>query len=170
MRRAFVTIAVAATLLGPRPGCAQEDAHGIYERQCHGCHAEHGADLARQKYKLENDVLSVARTGARVETLLRKHHGVSLTASETAALLTLFKSGIRWAGVYQRLCARCHDKAAGFARERLLLRDGQLVSRKDGAEVGELLKQHGGGSDEEISTLMEMLRYQLATDAKKPAR
>lgn len=167
MRTSFVILAVMKALLSSLPASAQEDPHSVYERRCHGCHTEHGADLARQKFKLENDVLSVTRTGRRVDVLLRKHHGVVLSSAETTALLTLFKSGIRWAGAYQRLCARCHDKAAGFARERLRLQEGQIVSRKDGTEVGTLLKQHGGATDEEIATLLEMLRYQLATDVRK---
>lgn len=167
MRTSLVILAVLGALQSGRPASAQEDPHSVYERRCHGCHTEHGADLARQKFKLENDVLSVARTGGRVDVLLRKHHGVVLSSSETTALLTLFKSGIQWAGVYQRLCARCHDRAVGFARERLRIQEGQIVSRKDGTDVGTLLKQHGGAKDEEIATLLEMLRYQLATDVKK---
>jgi cytochrome c5 len=169
MRTTLAILAVVGTVLATLPASAQEDPHKVYERRCNGCHVEHGADLARQKFKLDHDVLSVARTGARVDVLLRKHHGVTLTGAETAALLTLFKSGIQWAGVYQRLCARCHDKAVGFARERLVLRDGQIVSRKSGVDVGEMLKQHGGATDAEIATLLEMLRYQLATDANKAA-
>lgn len=168
MRTSLAVFAMTAVMLSATLAQAQEDPHGIYERRCHGCHAEHGADLARQKFKIDNDVLTVVRTGTRVEVLLRKYHGVVLSAAETTALLTLFKSGIQWAGVYQRLCARCHDKAAGFARERLLVRDGQIVSRKTGGEVGTLLTQHGGATDAEISTLLEMLRYQLVTEVKKP--
>lgn len=60
------------------------------------------------------------------------------------------------ADVYQWRCAR----------ERLLLRDGQIVSRKIGAEVRVMLHQHGGATDPEISSLLDMLRYQLVTDAK----
>lgn len=168
MRTPLGVLAMISILLASLQAQAQEDPHSIYERRCHTCHVEHGADLARQKFKLDNDVLTVARTGARVEVLLRKHHGVTLPVEETAALLALFKSGIHWAGVYQRLCARCHEKAVGFARERLLLRDGQIVSRKTGGEVGALLTKHGGATDAEITTLLEMLRYQLVTEVKKP--
>ena len=167
MRTPLGVLAMISVLFASLQAQAQEDPHSIYERRCHTCHVEHGADLARQKFKLDNDVLTIARTGARVEVLLRKHHGVMLSSSETTALLTLFKSGIQWAGVYQRLCARCHDKAAGFARERLRIQEGQIVSRKDGTDVGTLLKQHGGAKHEEIAILLTMLRYQLATDVKK---
>lgn len=167
MRTPLAVLAMTSVLLAAVQAQAQEYPHGIYERRCHSCHAEHGADLARQKLKIDNDVLTVARTGGRVEVLLRKHHGVTLSVDETAALLALFKSGIQWAGVYQRLCARCHDKAVGFARERLLVRDGRIVSRKTGDEVGALLTRHGGATAAEISTLLDMLRYQLVTDVKK---
>ena len=169
MHRVACALALVLVLvpLGAPSASAQEDAHGIYERRCNGCHVEHGADLARQKFTLDKDVLSVSRSDVRVDVLLRKHHGVTLTPPEASALVTLFKSGIKWAGVYQRLCARCHDKAVGFARERLLLREGEVVSRRNGVEVGAFLKQHGGATDEEIATLIEMLRYQLVTDDGK---
>jgi len=169
MRAPLAVFAMLGGLLSAPLAQAQEDPHGIYERRCRTCHTEHGADLARQKFKIEQDVLTVARTGAKVDVLLRKHHGVALSVADTTALLTLFKSGIQWAGVYQRLCSRCHEKAVVFARERLLLREGQIVSRKGGGEVGALLTQHGGATDAEIATLLEMLRYQLVTDVKKTA-
>lgn len=169
VHKSFAQLMIACALLYACPANAQVDPHGLYERKCLGCHSEHAADLARQKFKLDSDVLSVARTGARVDVLLRKHHGVSLSGAEATALVGLFKSGITWAGVYQRLCARCHDKAVSFARDRLAIREGQLVSRKAGTEIGAVLKQHGGASDAEIATLLEMLRYQLATETTKPA-
>ncbi len=162
--------ATALALAFATSAASQEDPHRVYELRCHGCHSEHGADLARQKLKIDKDALTVNRTGTPLDTLLRKHHGVALSSAERSALVGLFQSGIRWAGVYQRLCASCHDKAVGFARERLVVKAGRVLSRRNDAEIDAFLKTHGGASDSEIETLLEMFRYQLETDIGKPTK
>lgn len=146
---------------------AQEDPHQLYESKCRNCHSEHGADFARQKLKLERETLVVAQTGTQVEVLLRKHHGVAISDPQRVVLLGLFRSGIKWAGVFQHRCAQCHGKAVDFARSRLVVQDGQITSREGATNVAVLLKLHGGASNDEIAILVEMFRYQIATEVKK---
>jgi len=142
------------------------DPHTVYEKACRSCHNEHGADMSRQKLELANGALRVARTKTAVEQLLKKHHGVKLSPAETAGLMDLFKKGITWAGVFQHRCARCHGRAAEFARARLGLVDGTVRSKASNIEVGPFLGSHGEATAAEIQTLVEMLKYQIETAPK----
>ncbi len=141
--------------------CAELDPHAIYETKCHGCHFEHGADLARLKLKTEKDALAVRRTGQPLTRLLRSHHGVKFEAGEQGALEDLFTRGLTWSGVFQHRCAKCHGRAVEFARRNLEMRAENVVSKRNGMDVAELLKSHGEATPEEVRTLVEMLRYQL---------
>ena len=143
------------------------DPHALYEAKCRGCHTEHGADLARLKFAVAGDKLQVTRTGVAVDQLLRKHHGVKLSAEESSVLDRLFKNGIKWGGVFQRRCARCHDNAMTLARAQLAISDGRVKVLKTSADVETFLsKGHGEVSSDEIAALLEMFKYQLATAPK----
>lgn len=141
------------------------DPYQIYEQHCHKCHFEHGADLAMQKLRSVNGALQVARTGRPIGRLLRSHHGERMQAAESAALIELFASALRWGGVYEHRCMRCHERAVSFARTRLKLEDDRLVTHANGRDVEQFLATHGDASSAEIVTLLEMFRFQLRTSA-----
>ena len=143
-----------------------QDPHTVYEQRCGGCHNEHGADLARQKLKLAAEKVVVARTGRDLEAVLKKHHGVQLTAGEWPALAALFKLGMATGGVYQLRCARCHDTAVKLAREKLMLSDGRLVLRGSGKEVAAFLASHGETQASEMAHLLQALRFHVETAPK----
>lgn len=160
--------AILLTTFGVRAFAAEQiEPHSLFEAKCQRCHSEHAADLARQKLAVVNDKLQIKRTGATVDNLLRKHHGVTLSAAEAAVLKTLFTSGIRWAGVFQHRCASCHDKGVTFARSALTSADGRIKALKSGRDVAEYLSAgHGEASPADVQTLLEMFRYQLETAPK----
>lgn len=167
MRRVWpLIIAFAALLFGCGDAAfaaGPNDPHQIYEERCRNCHFEHGADLARQKLRVVSGVLQVARTGKPTNRLLQDHHGVKLTAAEIAVLTELFTSGLKWGGVFQHRCARCHQSAANFARTRLMMADGRIVTRTDNVDVAGYLLTHGEATPAEIETLIEMLKFQIRT-------
>ena len=144
------------------------DPHALFESKCRGCHTEHGADLARLKFAVVKDKLQVARTGVAVEQLLRKHHGVKLSAAEGATLDRLFRNGLRWGGVFQHRCAKCHDNAMTLARSRLTIVDGRIKGLTSGADAQSFLADgHGAATPGEVATLLDMFKYQLES-APKP--
>jgi hypothetical protein len=174
MRRShwIAAAAFAAFSLAPHPASAQSpsravEPHALYESKCMGCHNEHGADLARQRLAIAGEKLQVGRTGAPLDRLLNRHYGVRLTPAELTALTRLFGSGIRWAGTFQRRCARCHETGVKFARSTLALRNGEVRTIRGDRDVAAFLTGgHGEATAAEITTLMEMLRYQLETAPK----
>ena len=155
-------LAWALSMAAWTPARATEaDPHKVYEVKCQGCHFEHGADLARLRLKLDKGVLTVSRTGQSLDRVLARHHGVALQPAEQQALGRMFTNGIAWAGTFQHRCASCHGKAVEFARDSLALRDGQLVAKRTGGDVAEILGRHGEATPDEQKILLEMLRFQL---------
>ncbi len=142
------------------------DPHAVFEKNCYSCHTEHAADFARLRLQIKAGKLVVSATGKEVAPILKSHRGVKLKTEEIAALTQLFRNGLTWGGIYQRKCASCHDKAVNFARSTLKTdRAGNLIG-KDGREVATFLPSHGGASPGEAATLIEMLKYQLATEPR----
>ncbi len=162
LRRIAMAVFLAA-VWGSLGVAADVDPHRVYEAKCRSCHFEHGADMARLKFKEGKDGLVVHRTGQPVSQLLRSHHGVKLDTAEMAAVLGLFSNGLRWGGVFQRRCSGCHGRADEFARTNLEIRDAKVQARRDGKDVATLLAGHGEATADEVRILMEMLRYQLET-------
>lgn len=163
--RGRVLVTLLALVMADAAQCAGLDPHAIYETKCRGCHFEHGADLARLKLKTEKGTLAVNRTGQPLTRLLRDHHGVKFEVEEQGVLEDLFTRGLAWSGVFQHRCAKCHGQAVEFARRDLEMRSGNIVSKRNGMDVAELLMNHGEATPEEVRTLIEMLRYQLKTAA-----
>ncbi len=173
MSRVWRRLALLAclALVAPRLAAAAEpgvDPHAVYEKSCLSCHNEHAGDMSRQRLAVSKpkETLIVSRTGTGVEQLLKKHHGVKLSAAEAAAIIELFKKGLTWGGVFQHRCARCHGRAADFARATLTLADGRVRTQKGQTDVGAFLATHGEATATEIETLLEMLRYQVETKPK----
>lgn len=164
-RIAAVIFASVLALLVPAAAGAQSviDPHAVYEQHCFRCHAEHGADLARMRMKLADGILLVRRDSGSMERLLRDHQGVKLTDAEQKSLLALFIAGIKWDGIYQHRCARCHGPAVSFAREKLAIAGDRIVAAGGKRDAAEFLKSHGEASAGEISLLIDMLRFQLET-------
>ncbi len=142
------------------------DAHALYEQRCGSCHDEHGADLARKKLKSVDGAIRVTRTGKAVESLLARHHGVTLTKEETGALVGLFDIGLRSKGVFQKHCALCHTSGVAFTRKSVEAKAGQLYAKKAGTEIGAFLGQHSRATPAEVELLIEMMKYQLRTKPK----
>jgi cytochrome c5 len=171
LRRSAV-LGAALMWFGMPNGMAQPvvpiDPHRVYEQHCSRCHFEHAADLARQLFAIRNGRLQVKSSGRDVSRLLRSHHGISLSRPDATALLGLFEAGLKSDGVFQHKCARCHGRAVAFAREKLVLKDGQLRTRADDRSVPELLERHGGATAAEIEILLATFRRQLETVEPRP--
>jgi hypothetical protein len=64
--------------------------------------------------------------------------------------------------LFEERCGRCHEHAGPFARESLVIADGQVVGRASGQEVGVFLQGHYGHLTEgEIAALRDLFRFQI---------
>jgi hypothetical protein len=64
--------------------------------------------------------------------------------------------------LFEERCGRCHEHAGPFARESLIVTDGQVMGRASGQEVGLFLLGHYGRlTENEIEALRDLFRFQI---------
>lgn len=150
---------LAAMLAGASAQSA--DLHALYERHCAGCHAPHAGDFVRDSLERRDGGLVGRRNGREIRAFLAAGHG-HLDAGEAVAMAAHLAAIAKANGLFQDKCRICHDRAADFARRRLILRDGRLEGRYTGRQIKPFLSGHGRLEAREIETILEMLARQLA--------
>lgn len=66
--------------------------------------------------------------------------------------------------LFEERCGRCHGHAGPFARESLVIVEGQVVGRASRQEVGSFLQGHYGRlTENEILGLLDLFRFQIAS-------
>jgi len=164
MRRltAFLFLAILATT---STVLAQEtDPHEIYERSCARCHEAHAGDFAHNRLELKDDRLIGTSSGRDVETFLAGGHG-RLGAAERQILIDQLIAIRRSGRLYHDKCLTCHERAADFARSRLIVKDGVLMGRYSGKKTSDVLQDHGRLAPDEVGRMIEVLRRQLQLPA-----
>lgn len=66
------------------------------------------------------------------------------------------------ARAYEQRCATCHGEAAALARSELTLRDGRLIVKDTGEEIGALLRRHGRAVASEAEGIAALLGQLVA--------
>lgn len=116
------------------------DFHEVFEDRCTSCHG-HAGTFAREKLAIVDGIL-VSSRGKPLTSFLKRHAG-RLTLDEIALFEDVFKKQITSDGLYEKRCTICHDSARTLARLELAVRDGVLIGRYTGQDIGEFLQQHG---------------------------
>lgn len=63
---------------------------------------------------------------------------------------------------YERWCAQCHGRDAGkLAQDGLRLSDGEVITRRQRAELRAFLDRHGRATPEERDRIYDLLRSSL---------
>lgn len=162
----FVTLLFSIASAGAQSTIAV-DPHALFETRCYSCHTDQPEDFAQLRLMSRTGKLAVAGSGKDLAVLLKNHRGVKLNPVEIAAISQLFRNELAWGGVYQHKCASCHGKAVTFARTNLRMDGDKLVGGANGRDISAFLAIHGDTTPAEVATLLDMLKYQLATQAKK---
>ena len=63
--------------------------------------------------------------------------------------------------LFRKKCEICHVRAVDVARDKLILRDGELVGRYTGRDTALFLTNHGRLTAEEILVMVEVLKRQV---------
>lgn len=58
---------------------------------------------------------------------------------------------------WDQRCAQCHGKVSEFARQSLLINDGNLVGRTSGRKLADFLLTHGRVKPDEVQSLVSSL-------------
>ncbi|MDU8911613.1 hypothetical protein [Aestuariicoccus sp. MJ-SS9] len=129
-----------------------QDIHAVFEERCLECHG-HMGPFVEDHLRLENDVLTGAAT-PDLAAFLRQHEG-GLNTDELAVFLQTAEQQIRAEGFFRERCALCHDRARVFVRKKMIVKDGMLVDRYSGRNIGMFMRGHARITPEEAARLIE---------------
>ena len=138
------------------------DPHELYEQRCGTCHEPHGGDFVSKHLRRVDSKLLGRHTGKELRTFLEHGHG-ELSPDEVDVMVLHLTSILDRGALYREKCLICHDRAVLLARLHLIMRDGRLVGRYTGRDIGMFLENHGRLEKAEMSTILEMLATQLST-------
>jgi hypothetical protein len=134
------------------------DLHWLWEDRCAGCHG-HAGDFARKFLGVSNGELLGRH---HVHDLRRFLHNHYLAGNEVNAVYAMLFGQANSQARFRNECSSCHENAARFVRDTLMLRDGVLYSRASGQPVRDVLDRHRnlkpGDVDFFAKTLMRVAR------------
>lgn len=131
------------------------DFHTVFEDRCTSCHGHAGA-FVRENLAIVDGTLASSR-GKPLTNFLKRHAG-GLTPDEIALFEEVFKMQIVADGLYEERCTICHDSARELARLELMVRDGVLIGRYTGRDIGEFMQLHGRLTSSEAERMTEALQ------------
>ena len=151
-------------LLGAPAVLAQDnDPHRLYEAHCARCHARHaGVFVQNSLSRTEQEVVG-RRSGKALRSFLAAGHG-NLAPREVDVVVAHLVSVLEGGGLFREKCLICHSRAVGLARSRLILSNGKLIGRYTGRDIEAFMETHGRLEGAEVSTIVQMLQRQLATE------
>ena len=138
----------------------QSNPHLIYEENCASCHLPHAGDFVSEKLIVSESGIVGKASGRPVVDYLRAGHG-KLSDEEVDVLIQQFEFIQQSGRLFKEKCIICHDNAAEFARQKLILRDDILTGRYTDRDVAEFLLQHGRLDASEAQKMVEVLMRQL---------
>lgn len=152
---------VAAGILGltaAMAGAQSTDLHAMWDGRCQSCHG-HAGSFARSTLSVAQGRLQGKHHRDDLEQFLRQHYLADSLVLPTMAMLAAQAAADP---TYAAKCAGCHQSAAEFARQSLMMRDGKLVGRASGVPVADYLSRHGKLSAAErpqmVNTLTRVYR------------
>lgn len=138
------------------------DPHELYEQRCSGCHALHAGEFVHDNLKRLGDKIVGRDTGKELRSFLTGGHG-KLAPLEMDVMVAHLASILEAGALFREQCLICHGRAVALARSQIILRDGRLVGRYTGRDIGTFLENHGRLKGDQIATVVQMLERQLAT-------
>lgn len=138
----------------------QSNPHLIYEENCASCHLPHAGDFVSEKLIVSESGIIGKASGRPVIDYLKAGHG-ELSDKEINVLIQQFEFIQQTGRLFKEKCIICHDNAAEFARQKLILRDDILKGRYTDRDVAEFLLQHGRLDPSEAQKMVEVLIRQL---------
>lgn len=157
-------VALIAFLAGPCIAYAQSlDPHRLYEQRCAKCHAPHAGDFVHDSLVHSGGKVIGRKTSKELRSFLTKGHG-KLEAVEIDAIVKHLQSIQKSGRLFHKKCLVCHDRAAELARAQLVISNDRLQGRYSGRDIEKFLSNHGRLEEEEVTTMIQVLKRQLTAE------
>jgi len=141
--------------LGSMPlGAAATDLHWLWDDRCAECHG-HSADFARGFLSITDNRLVGRHQLRDLRLFLGNHYTPKRNVD---AIYDMLQAQLQTAPRYREECSACHDTAAEFMREAMLLQSGVLLSRATRQPIDELMQSHRRLDPQSIEFFLRLLR------------
>lgn len=155
-------------VLAAFPARAQHiDPHALYEEKCAKCHEPHAGEYVSKDLEIADGSVVGKKTGRPVVQTLETGHG-RLSATEVTVMtefLTRIASSDR---LFLKKCRICHSNAKELARLDLVIRNDRLWGRYTGRDIAQFLENHGRLTPDEVTKMINVLKWQILTATPKP--
>lgn len=128
------------------------DLHALWDDRCAECHG-HSADFAREFLKVSGGLLQGRHHVLDLHRFLEHHYP---PANQVDALYQMLLAQTNTPPRFGAECGNCHGKAADFLRDSLLLKDGELKSRRSGKSVQQFMQSHRDMTRDDIQFYMSL--------------
>ncbi len=129
------------------------DLHKFWDKNCSECHG-HSADFSRKFLEIVDGKLQGPMHKDSFKTFLNNHY---IRRNQQQAIYDMLLAENLIEPRYKNECSSCHKRAAEFVRESLVLREGELYSKKLDSPVSEFLQSHRDLKTEDIEFYMTLL-------------
>ena len=158
MATVFSTKAKATEV--PRTG---PDLHKLWHNKCASCHG-HSAEFSRKFLRVSEGKLIGPLHADNLKLFLFNHYP---SGKEVDGIYNMLLAQASTQPRFQQECSDCHGIASEFVRESLILRDGELLSRKLQSSTSSFLGSHRGLSAEDVEFFVEQLT-RIANEIYRP--
>ena len=152
MKRNLIIVFIAVSVISAVATAA--DLHHLWEDRCEDCHG-HAGEFARHFLSVADGTLHGQHPDRDLRLFLRNHYLAG--SHQVDAVYSMLLAQASSQAQFQAKCGTCHGKAAQFARESLVRRDGTLYGRHSERPLNEFLQQHRRLEVDEIAFFVKLL-------------
>jgi len=127
--------------------------HRLWHNNCLTCHG-HSAEFSRKYLKVEEGKLLGSLHVNNLRLFLHNHY---LAGKEVDAIYNMLLAQVSSQPRYQQECSSCHGIAAEFVQKSLILREGELYSRKLESSTRSFLLKHRNLNEKDVEFFMQQL-------------
>jgi len=139
------------------------DLHWFWDNQCAECHG-HSAEFAHKFLKVSNGQLQGNHHVQGLRLFMRNHYTQN---TEVDAVYEMLLAQALTKPRFKQECSNCHDSAASFVRQSVVLQDKVLLSRESGQPIRKFLQQHRQLDANDINFFMSLLN-RVAHEVYRP--
>ena len=159
-----IGVALLASLLLAGKGWASGiDLHWLWDNQCADCHG-HSAEFVHSFLEVNNGQLQGSHDARNLATFMSNHYATNI---EVDAIYEMLLAQALTSPRFKQECSNCHNSAAAFVRESLVLQDEVLLSRQSGQPTRDFLLQHRQLGTSDVSFFMDVLN-RVAREVYRP--
>lgn len=130
------------------------DLHRLWDDRCEECHG-HSGEFSRKFLNVFKGELQGSHHIDDLELFLHNHY---LSGQLVDEMYYMLLAQVSIQPRFNNECSGCHQNAADFVREKLVLEDSVLKIQNTGERVKDFLKGHRGLNNEDVMFYTELLK------------